>query len=208
MKACIWDFDGTVMDTYPGMTAAMLSALQARGVQCTEVEVLDRLKDSLGACVRAYARETGQDAQALERAFRAEERQRMELFRPMDGIREVLTRDTPGIRHFLWTHRDRAALELLKREGLLDCFEDAVTEESGFPRKPDPAALVSLLRDHALEAGACVMIGDRPLDVRAGRRGGARTILLDPEARFQEEACDARARHVSEIPGILAEWKY
>ncbi len=208
MKACIWDFDGTVMDTYPGMTAAMLSALQARGVQCTEAEVLDRLKDSLGACVRAYARETGLDAQALERAFRAEERLRMELFRPMDGIREVLTRDTPGIRHFLWTHRDRAALELLKREGLLDCFEDAVTEESGFPRKPDPAALVSLLRDHALEAGACVMIGDRPLDVRAGRCGGARTILLDPEARFPEEACDARVRHVSEIPGILAEWKY
>lgn len=37
------------------------------------------------------------------------------------------------------------------------------------------------------------MIGDRPLDIRAGRSAGILTCLIDPEDRFPDEPCDLRA---------------
>lgn len=43
------------------------------------------------------------------------------------------------------------------------------------------------------------MIGDRPLDIRAGRSAGILTCLIDPENRFPDEPCDLRA---SSIEGL------
>ena len=48
------------------------------------------------------------------------------------------------------------------------------------------------------------MIGDRPLDTRAGKAAGVRGILLDADGRFSgEKSCEARAENVAEIAEML-----
>ena len=50
-----WDFDGTLMDTYPGMVACFVRAAERVGIMAEPERVLTLMKDSLGACARACA---------------------------------------------------------------------------------------------------------------------------------------------------------
>ena len=57
---------------------------------------------------------------------------------------------------------------------------------------------------YALAADDCIIIGDRPLDTRAGKAAGVRGILLDADGRFAgEKSCEARAENVAEIAEML-----
>lgn len=50
-------------------------------------------------------------------------------------------------------------------------------------RKPEPGLLLKAIADHDIDPAASYMIGDKELDVAAGRRTGARTILIIPDDR-------------------------
>ena len=194
-----WDFDGTLVDTYPMMTDAFVRAAASMGVTVSHDRVLPLLKETLTHCVRIVASENGLDAEALTAAFRREER--MGDVTPLPGIPEALR--TLSGHHYLVTHRDRAALESLRGAGLLELFDDFVTSENGLPRKPQPDMLLHLVRKHGLNPEECVMIGDRPLDTAAGWAAGMLSCLLDVEGRFPEDPCELRARTAGELVELL-----
>lgn len=197
-----WDFDGTLVDTYPMMTDAFVRAAVSLGVEVDAERVLPLLKETLAHCAQVVGTENGVDAEALIAAFRREED--MNAVRPLPGIPEALRAlKAQGGRHYLVTHRDAAALDSLRSAGLWMLFDDAVTREDGFPRKPEPDSLLHLLRQHGLNPAECVMIGDRPLDTAAGRRAGMLSCLLDPEGRFPDDPCELRARSAWELTGLL-----
>ena len=155
-----WDFDGTLMDTYPGMVACFVWAAEPE-------RVLTLMKDSLGACARACAAGDEAVRRALMKGFREEEdRLPPEHIRAVPGIPEALNALTRlGGRHYLVTHRGPLAWKYLEANGLQDCFTDVVLGTDGFPRKPAPDSLLYLMKKHDLNPARCVMIGDRPLDV-------------------------------------------
>ena len=200
-----WDYDGTLFDTYPMMTRAFSKACAAQGAAVTADEALDMMKLNLGEAVRIVSERFGTDADRLLRDFRAIEAETPAGDLPMmPGMEAALAAlHGLGCRHFLVTHRDRGALDALDAKGLLPLFTGFVTHEDGFPRKPDPASLLSLMRRFGvIPAGAC-MVGDRPLDTEAGKNAGILGCLLDPEGRFADAACDLRARGAAELPGLL-----
>ena len=202
LRHFFWDFDGTLMDTYPMMTDAFLRAAQSMGVTVVRDRALNLLKETLAYGAGVIAGENGLDAEKLIAAFRREER--MDEVTALPGIPEALRAlRALGGRHYLVTHRDRQAMECLRGAGLLELFEDAVTREDGLPRKPEPDMLLRLLDRHGLNPAECVMIGDRPLDTAAGRRAGMLSCLLDPEGRFPEDACELRARAAAELAELL-----
>ena len=202
LRHFFWDFDGTLMDTYPMMTDAFVRAAGSMGVTVGHDRALNLLKETLAHAVNVIAGEHGLDAAALTAAFRREER--MDEIAPLTGIPEALRAlKALGGRHYVVTHRNRAAMESLRGAGLLALFDDFVTSEDGFPRKPEPDMLLHLVRKHGLNPEACVMIGDRPLDTAAGRAAGMLSCLLDVEDRFPEDACDLRARSAAELARLL-----
>ena len=199
LRHFFWDFDGTLMDTYPMMTDAFVRAAGSMGVNVSRDRALDLLKETLAHAVNVIAGENGLDGTALISAFRQEER--MAEVTVIPGIPEAL-RALDG-RHYLVTHRDRASLEALRQAGLLDLFDDFVTREDGLPRKPEPDMLLHLMRKHGLNPDECVMIGDRPLDTAAGRRAGMISCLLDVEGRFPDAPCELRATAAGELASLL-----
>jgi phosphoglycolate phosphatase-like HAD superfamily hydrolase len=44
IKDIIWDFDGTLFDTYPGTVNAFIMALKDNGIEETSENVLNKLK--------------------------------------------------------------------------------------------------------------------------------------------------------------------
>ncbi|NLZ89424.1 MAG: HAD-IA family hydrolase, partial [Clostridiales bacterium] len=60
------------------------------------------------------------------------------------------------------------------------------------PSKPAPDALNHLVEKHGLDRAVCVMVGDRAMDLDAGKSAGMATILLDPDGFYADYQPDHR----------------
>ncbi len=205
VRHAFWDFDGTLLDSYPAMVRAFIAGAKEYGLNPEPEYVLRLMKNCLTHCCQTVAAESGVPAADLVSAFRRHEAE--ELSRglpPMDGIPEALkAMQARGIRHYVATHRDRVSLELLHQAGLGDCFCGQVTEEDGLPRKPAPDMLLHLMGKHGLDPEACVMIGDRPLDTESGMAAGILSILIDEEDRFPGARCDLRLASARDLLPLM-----
>lgn len=202
LRHFFWDFDGTLLDTYPAMTEAFVRMAARAGFAIQPQRALNLMKENLTHALQVVAGENNLDAAALLPMFREEERLTLpRLIRPVPGIPEAL-RALPG-QHYLVTHRDHDALTYLEQTGLKAYFTDFVVADDGFPRKPQPDSLLHLMRKHGLDAAECIMIGDRPLDTAAGRNAGMLSCLLDEENRFPHDPCELRTNSAHELPSLL-----
>ncbi len=55
-------------------------------------------------------------------------------------------------------------------------------------RKPAPGLIFQAMREQQVDLSAAVMVGDRALDVQAGRAAGVRTVLVGPRAQREPQA--------------------
>lgn len=188
LRACFWDFDGTLADTYPQMADGFVRCCGELGAALTMAEAHTLLKHSLPHAAEAVAARYAVDADALLAAFRAADRMPKEGWPLLRGIRESLTAlHRAGVKHYLVTHRDRTAWDALELAGLRGLFSGGVTRENALPRKPAPDMLLHLLQSERLKPREVMMIGDRPLDINAGIAAGVRTCLIDTENRFPDQ---------------------
>ena len=98
------------------------------------------------------------------------------------GARDVLeTVCRLGGCNYLYTHRGASLEGYLQKDGIEALFADRITSLDAFPRKPAPDALNHLIEKHGLSRGDCVMIGDRTIDLDAGKNAGIACALFDPD---------------------------
>jgi phosphoglycolate phosphatase-like HAD superfamily hydrolase len=77
------------------------------------------------------------------------------------------------------THRRRAGLDqLLTTHGLADHFNDIISHDDGYPRKPDPDAFNTLIERHQLPRGETLAVGDRDIDILAAHAAGLAAALF------------------------------
>lgn len=173
----IWDFDGTLFDTYPSMVGALSFALSRRGVPADETEILSLFKISAGVAISHYMEKC-----SLDENFLAEYRERrreieLEACVPYPGAAELLTEIVArGGHNYILTHRGDTLFPILARHGLLSLFTECLTAKSGFPRKPDPAAILYLIKKHKIAPADAAMVGDRALDILSGKNAGIAAI--------------------------------
>jgi HAD superfamily hydrolase (TIGR01549 family) len=204
-QAVIWDFDGTLVDTYPAIARAVNLALAAFGASAALERIIELSSISLDHCLRELAQAHGLSDAALGAEFeRAYQTVTPEEQRPFPGVIEVCQAiQQRGGRNFIVTHRRRASLDrLLATHHMAAYFTDIVAADDGFPRKPDPAALLYLIQRHAIEPHSALVIGDRELDILAGQRAGLKTCLF--RAVYPDLAPDLRIASYQELLTLLA----
>lgn len=185
-----WDLGGTLVDTYPALDATFAAVVVAHGMTVDLGEVARLTRVSTGRAIEELSRRFAIDAGEFEAANDAL-KERWERNPPpsVDGARELL-RDvsTAGGLNLVVTHRDRAsATALLDGLGLL--VDDLISTADGFPRKPDPAMYVEMLRRHGLVASDCLAVGDRPIDAEAAQAAGITAATLEsPDAPVDDPA--------------------
>ena len=182
----IWDFDGTLYDSYPQMTHTLVEILKEHHRQVDAAEAYRLIKQTVYTGIRVYAERFSLPTDALYTAFR--KRQDVSVpFPLMAGAADCLRQThAAGYRHILYTHRNHAAVEQLQTDGLAALFTDFLTREDGFPEKPAPNALRHLMRKHGFTAGEAIMIGDRDIDMQAAEGVGMAGILYDPGTYYPD----------------------
>ncbi len=180
----IWDFDGTLFDTYPRICRAYQKALADAGIVEEEGVLLRSVKKSLEYTNAWVGAKYGLTDEELWAGYRRHsEEEGYETMRPYEGMESFL-RDAAGqgCVHYLYTHRGVvSSTNALSHYGLLSLFKDHITGKDGFPLKPAPDALNALIARHQLDRADCVMIGDRELDVMAGVNAGIASVAMDPD---------------------------
>jgi HAD superfamily hydrolase (TIGR01509 family) len=66
---------------------------------------------------------------------------------------------------------------VLEQFGLIQYF-DHVQGTDGFPCKPAPDVLLKSVAELGVRAEDCLMVGDAPADMEAGRRAGVKTCAV------------------------------
>ena len=82
-----------------------------------------------------------------------------------------------GGRNFLVSHRNHLVLEILDKAEIASYFTEVVTSENGFARKPRPDSFLYLINKYDIKHG--LVIGDRQIDIEAGKAAGLDTLLVD-----------------------------
>ncbi|MEO0292898.1 MAG: HAD-IA family hydrolase [candidate division WOR-3 bacterium] len=201
-KNIIWDFDGTLFDTYPEITRAFADVLRKNySIEYSYEKIFSFAKTSINFCIESLAKEFGIDKEEFSEKFK--ERYFGELTfedKPFEGAEEVLKYVKKFGKNFLITHRSFESLnEFLKRNKFHKYFVEIVTADSNFPLKPDPTSFNHLIEKYKLIKEETLGVGDRILDIEAALGAGIKACFFDPSGRKLEKA----TYNISKIRDLL-----
>lgn len=201
----IWDFDGTLFDTYPPMCRQLQAAMEPLGGSFTVEELLARFAVSRGKVLSYCAEQLNKTAEEIDAAYRAyvtaHGQPQADLF---PHAREVLERfRAAGGRNFIFTHRSASVHDYLADAGLTDLFTEVTSALDVFARKPDPAGNRYLIHKYALESARTLAVGDRELDILAGKRAGTDACLFAPGGADGETAADYQIQDLRQLCALL-----
>jgi HAD superfamily hydrolase (TIGR01549 family) len=180
IKNIIWDFDGTLFDTYPPIARAIQRGLHLLGFEYGLEELLALCKISMTHCIQTLADQTSLPFAEIEEAFDQQYALiALEDQRPFPGVQDFLQKVLElGGKNIIITHRGSGTLEKLLAAYHLDAyFSGCITADDGFPRKPNPAAFFAALQSYHLNPAETLGIGDRALDIEAARGAGLKTAF-------------------------------
>lgn len=184
-KNFIWDWDGTLFDSYPVMQKNFRLCLADYGIHMEESALLWHMKQALKDYVEKIAKERHLSSQEILNNYkqRGKENENAENLRPFAGIAELLSAlREKGARHFVYTHRDRAALHIAAAYGIDKYFDGWLCQgDLGFERKPGPGGILHILQSFSLKKEESVMLGDREIDILSARNAGIDGILFLPD---------------------------
>ena len=96
--------------------------------------------------------------------------------RAFPGVAEALAA-LPGRKSTATTKGTPTTRVVLERFGLLPYF-DHVQGTDGFPAKPEPDVILASLKALGAAPEDCLLVGDAPADMEAGRRAGVKTCAV------------------------------
>lgn len=179
----IWDFDGTLFDTYPIYTQSLQEAIFQLSQHKLAKKAIERVirGSSIHEGIAYFAQQLELSEAKIRRLYQPLVNQRLINARPFAGAQLVLKqiKNHHGS-NFLITHNDKMALTLLNRFELETAFTDFVLKTSGFKRKPSPESLNYLLTKYQLKKEQTCYIGDRSLDIQAAHNAQISGIFFAP----------------------------
>ena len=178
----IWDFDGTLFDSYPHTLRCCWDAMEEAGLTdgWDRESVLCWLLVSFGDMKREVGMPDDVYRRFLDRAHTLGENEVEPRVIPFPDAKAVLSAIVKnGGRNYLYTHRNETAMRYLDDFGFTDLFADFVTAEEGFPSKPAPDAVLALIARNGLDPADCVMVGDREIDGMSGKNAGITGALVN-----------------------------
>ena len=177
----IWDFDGTLFDTYPPLVNSIQRALADFDITVPQEIIITLLQGTLAETLQTLTAQRDVSAgQLKDRMNYYQQQVTVRDSRPFPGAIQILERImAAGGRNYLVTHRDAESLSaLLGWYRVTGVFADIITSDDGYPRKPDPASFVAMIERHNLPRTQVLVVGDRMLDVQAGKAARVRTCLF------------------------------
>lgn len=202
-KHVIWDFDGTLFDTYPVMAKIFKDLLKKEGIEEPLDEIMQHMQVSMSAAVTYYEKKYAVSSDFIKDFKILQKTKGIEIAKPFNDIEDICQYiHSTDRKNYLYTHRGASAITLLKKHGLSDYFSDFITFDQGFERKPNPDALNYLIKKHVIHPDEALMIGDREIDLLAAKNAGISACYFN-EKKEKNEYADYTIDHFQQLYSIL-----
>jgi 2-phosphoglycolate phosphatase len=175
----IFDVDGTLLDSAQDICGAIQQVLAT--TSCSAV-TFDFLKGYIGRHLidlfqDIFPRYTSEQIDGLIAQYRAIYLARgHQLTSVYPGVAEGLAA-LKGRKATATTKGTPTTRAILAQFGLIDYF-DHVQGTDGIPCKPAPDVILAALAGLGASPEECLMVGDSPADMEAGRRAGVKTCAV------------------------------
>jgi phosphoglycolate phosphatase len=206
LQGVLFDWDGTLLDSYAADSAAYLAMFREMGIPWGLDELAKNYSPNWYRVYRA-ARLPRARWDAADRVWRKQYANHSPQL--ISGVRRVLARLARHHRLGLVTSgdRDRVARQL-RQFRLTRLFATRVCSGDTFRKKPHPAPLRLALQQMCLRPASCVYVGDSPEDLEMARRAGVRAIAVlgrfPTEKNLRAARADLLLSSITELPEALA----
>ncbi|HPL62685.1 MAG TPA: HAD family hydrolase [Syntrophales bacterium] len=182
IKAVLFDFDGTLVKLnvdFPAMREAVLDLIVSYNVQSDGIgnlfalEMIEAGRELISRLGRNRESEYLAMAYGIVRRFEMEGAKEGVL---IEGVKEMLAETKRrGIKAGVVTRNCRDAVGAIFPD-IVEYCGAVITREDTERVKPHPDHLRTALRALKTSAPGAIMVGDHPMDIRAGRSIGAFTV--------------------------------
>lgn len=211
IKGAIFDLDGTLLATLESIAKSGNEMLKTFGYKSVPVRQYGAFAgngaDKLVERALLYSGDT--KLSHLEEAIRVYR----ECFgqycsyevKPYDGILKMLDElIAKKIRLGVVTNKPHKNAVRLMNEYFGDYpFTHVLGQQEGFPQKPDPTGILTVLKDWNIAPSECVYLGDSDVDMQTGTNAGCLTVGVLWGFRDEKELQENGAHHVISHPTDL-----
>jgi HAD superfamily hydrolase (TIGR01509 family) len=209
LQGVLFDWDGTLVDSYEADSAAYLAMFREMGIAWGLEDLAEHYSPNWYDVYRAakLAEARWKDADQCWRKHYAKHAPQL-----VAGAREVLDALRPEHHLGLVTSGDRVRVTRQLREfGLTRFFRARVCGGDTRMKKPHPAPLRMALRCMSLKPSTCVYVGDSPEDLQMARSAGVRAIAVlgcfPTEKRLRAAKPEYLLESIRELPTVLQKMK-
>lgn len=206
IKAVLFDFDGTIMDTNEVIINSWQHTFRKLTGKEADVNMLlgtfgEPLEISIDKMLPEFSRD---DAMRIYREYQyCNFKGLISLF---PGVVEVLRElKEKDIKTAIVTSRlRRTTMEGIEKFDLHDFFDTVVTMEDTKKHKPDAEPAFEALRRLDIEAERAIMVGDSKFDIMCAQNAGIKSVLVDWSVAAQAESgienkADFKIRSLKEL---------
>jgi HAD superfamily hydrolase (TIGR01549 family) len=202
MKAFIFDFDGTLVDSVYAHTLAWQEALAASGMSCPAWQIHRRIGLSGTLLVMAVAREHGltlddDEIKRLDKRHSKNFRALAPECPPLPGAVALLAHlKKAKIAHGIATSGKRNEIKGALKS--LSLSSDAIIVDGNMVRevKPEPDLFLLCQKRLKVARADCLVVGDAVWDIHAARRSGILSVGLLSGGFGEQELYNAGAMRV------------
>ncbi|PYF08525.1 HAD family hydrolase [Ureibacillus chungkukjangi] len=184
IKALIFDFDGTIIDTETAWYITFRDAYKTHGVDLT----LEQYSQCLGTSLHSFNPYTHLkthhnlpiDLEEFKQLVQQQHTEMMIKERVRPGILQLLeTAKSQGLKIGLASSSERSWIDkFVKLHGIENYFECYCTADTVKKVKPDPELYLQALEKLGVEASEAIAIEDSPNGARAAVAAGIPTVVI------------------------------
>jgi phosphoglycolate phosphatase len=213
-KAVIFDLDGTLLNTLADIGNAMNQVLMTSGYP---IHPIDMYKYFIGDGLEKLIERSLPTSESTPKKVRAHlhdfrktyAKNWHETTRPYPGIPDMLDRlKKNGFQLSILSNKAHDFTNQIVDKLLAPwAFRPVIGSSRRFPKKPDPTAALSIVRELGLDRGDCILIGDSGVDMQTAAAAGITSVGASwgfrPEAELIENGCRFLARHPRDVDALL-----
>ena len=192
----IWDLDGTLIDSYKVIVSSIEQVLTDKNVYIP-YDIIKRksTERSVGEFLSEIAPIYSLSIEELEKKCHAHIDKRYLEVEAIKNAKEILDYlSNEGSKHLIYTHKGKSTHDILKNLDMDKYFEEVLTIEDGFKRKPDPEAINYFIDKYSINKEYAYYVGDRHLDIDSANNAEIKSIFFKPEDSYVEPT--GRENHI------------
>ncbi|MBE7054793.1 MAG: HAD family hydrolase [Ruminococcaceae bacterium] len=214
IKACIFDMDGTTVNTINSIAYFANNALNKAGLPSIDTDTYKiMVGNGAKVLVERMIKNVGADEKYFEEVAKeyntTYDNDFLYLTEPYDGIIDMLKKlKDMGIKVTILSNKPHATAVKVSNALFADKLVDiCYGARDGVALKPDPAGVFEIMDELGLNTDECVYIGDTSTDMKTGKSAELYTVGVlwgfRGRQELEESGADAIISHPSELIDII-----